>query len=62
MLSQVEDSDHLILQERCGKVTVYRRKTPKIVRTEKQYSGWKLPGFFLADSYQLPVFSDRNEP
>jgi hypothetical protein len=28
----------------------------------KQYSGWKLLGFFPVDSCQLPVRSDRNRP
>jgi hypothetical protein len=62
MLSQVEDSAHPVLQERCRKVTVSCRKIPKIAGTWKQYSGWKSPGFFPMDSYRLPVLSGRNQP
>jgi hypothetical protein len=39
-----------ILQERCGKVTGSFRKTPEIAGTWKQYSDWKLAGFFPVDS------------
>jgi len=48
-----------ILQERCGKVTVSRRKAPEIPRKWKQYSGRKFFGFFPVNSCQLPVLADR---
>jgi hypothetical protein len=51
-----------IVQKRCGKITRACRKTPEIAGTWKQYSDWKLFGFFPMDSCQLPVLSDRNQP
>ncbi len=62
LITQVDDSGHRILQERCGKVTVSCRKAPEIAGTWKQYSDRKLFGFIPVDSCQLPVLSGRNRP
>jgi hypothetical protein len=51
-ITQVDDSGHRILQERCVKVTVFFRKAPEIAGTWKQYSDRKFFGFF-------PMISDR---
>ncbi len=48
-----------ILQERCRKVTVSRRKPPEIPRKWKQYSAQKFFGLFPVNSCQLPVLSGR---
>ena len=40
------------LQERDGKNAGSCRNTPKVIGTRKQYSGWKISGFF-------PVISDQ---
>ncbi len=45
LITQVDDSGHRILQERCGKVTVSCRKAPEIAGTWKQYSRRKIFGF-----------------
>ncbi len=45
LITQVDDSGHRILQERCGKVTVSCRKASEIAGTWKQYSGRKIFGF-----------------
>jgi len=60
-MTQVEDSGHQIMQERCGKVTVSCRKTQEIAGTWKQYSARKLSRFFPVDSCQLPLLSGSKQ-
>jgi len=51
-----------ILQERCGKVTGSRRKTPEIAGTWEQYSDPELSGSLPVDFSQRTVLPGKNRP
>ena len=51
---------HMILQERCGKVTGSHRKAPEIAGSGSSIPTGNLLDFFPVDSDQFPVLSSRN--
>ena len=51
---------HMILQERCGKVTGSHRKAPEIAGSGSSIPTGNLLDFFPVDSDQFPVLSNRN--
>ena len=51
---------HMILQERCGKVTGSHRKAPEIAGSGSSIPTRNLLDFFPVDSDQFPVLSSMN--
>ena len=51
---------HMILQERCGKVTGSHRKAPEIAGSGSSIPTGNLLDFFPVDSDQFPVLFSRN--